>query len=212
MNCKHFRDSPDIVKQRLLQWLSPCGKWSVHPMFTEPEPTGSPRCWRFSGRCADEGECADETFRMNFSPFIGSQPVTMATFAEAGQNRDNWIVEVSTRCKEHLFIDPDTGFWLQGNLGDRDHRKYLMRDELVTIAQARPNALTLVYDQSISRNDPIGQIRAKLRSLKQDDIHGFTYQSQATFVLVSKNPTLLSSAKGILLDSSELPEDRLIEI
>jgi len=31
-----FGDSYGIVKQGLLRWLSPCGPWLAHPMFTGP--------------------------------------------------------------------------------------------------------------------------------------------------------------------------------
>lgn len=223
MNCKHLGHSPDIVKQRLLQWLSPCGKWSVHPMFTAPEPNGDPYqdgaqpCRRFAGRCAAQGVCADDTFRMSFCPLIGAWPVTMATLAEAGGNRNDWLVVASRRCKEHLFIDPDTGFRLQGDPPQhRNPEKFLLGNELVAIARARPSKLTLVYDQSINRDpgpggDMIAQIRAKLRFLEQYGIYGLTYQSQLTFMLVSMNTNILTDARG-LLHLARLPADRLIEV
>ena len=92
-----------------------------------------------------------------------------------------------------------------------------MLDELVRIVEARPYKLTLLFDQSRDSGNPpyIEQFKDKLRILKLDDICGLIYKSQephAKFLLVSKDPKILAYAKGVLLDSANIPEHRLVEV
>lgn len=91
-----------------------------------------------------------------------------------------------------------------------------MPDELVNVAENRPNKLILVYDQSINRGKgstpPITQIRRKLWWFKVRSIHGFAYQSHANFLVVSKDRKALAEAKFRLLASSKLPKKRLIVV
>ena len=223
MNCKHYGDSYDIVKRNLLKWLSCCGKWSVHPMFTDPKPTTNPKCRRFNGQCAASGTCADadETFRRDFVRFLGVDAVTKDTFEGSGKNRGDSLM-LAENCTNHLFVDPNTGLpfdknGLPSHQGRSPAAAFLRAGELVEIAKKRPDKLTLVFDQSFRRKkeEPItDQIKAKLRWLAQkgNDVHGLAYQSHANFLLISEDPKTLSDAKSVLLDSSKLPKDRLISL
>ena len=226
MNCKHFGDSYDIVKLNLLQWLSKCGKWSVHPMFTDPDPIpkskAKSKCQRFAGRCVAKEACQHnpfKTFKTDYCTFLGVDAVITQTFVDSGKKRGAWLDTAKT-CENHLFIDPDTGIPFDkcgrpSHQGRSPAAAFLRASELVEIVKNRPDKLTLVFDQSFRRKkeEPIVDlINAKLRWLNGKCIHGLAYQSHATFFLVSKNPTRLSSAKGVLLEHSKIPEDRLISL
>ena len=217
MNCKHFGDSYDIVKLNLLQSLSPCGEWAVHPMFTDPKPPVRPKCRRFSGECADAGTCHDKNFRTNYHRFLGLRIINGETF-DGSRHRRDACLSAARNCPEHLFLDPDTGIPFDSATGSplvdlkSPVAAFLKADELVRIAESRPDKLTLVFDQSINNNgDATMQIKAKLRWFMERDIHGFVYGSHATFLLVSKNPKILACAKSVLLNQSRLPDDRLIQ-
>ena len=188
MNYGYFGNTYDIVKHSLLRWLAPCGAWSVHPMFTDDDPAH---------------------YVADYCCLLGAPAVSTETFRQA-DNRDAWIA-AGNACQGHLFLDPDTGLRL--NRPTRRLEKYLMINELVTIVEARPDELTLVFDQSIdSSRDAAEQIKAKLLGLKGEGIHGLAYHSHANFILVSKDPNTLANAKSVLLKSSSLPEYRLIEV
>ena len=212
MNYGHFGDTYDIVKRSILQSLSPCGGWFVHPMFTDRDP---------------------KHYAKSYCRFLGIPPVTAKTFSQSSK-RSLWIAE-GNACQGHLFVDPDKGLPFDGPTGrprpmrrftqlpgrDNSVEKFLMADELVDIVQARPDKLTLLFDQSFSHDIKaevrIKQIKDKLRWLEGGgrDIRGFAFKSQAghaTFFLTSKHHDLLVCAKHILLGSSNLPRNRLIEI
>ena len=189
MNRDKFGDSYDIVKQSLLRWLSDHGTWSVHPMFTDKDPT---------------------SYAEAYCSFLGVSAVTTQTFFGKYHSRDCWIA-AGNNCQGHLFFDPDTG--LRPDRPRRYFNKYLLVSELVTIARARPKKLTLVFDQSIDRrraNEE--QVREKLNQLKCCGVHGVAYSSHANFILVSCDKDVLSCAKSTLLNSSQLPPDRFVEL
>ena len=192
MNHDKFGDSYDIVKQSILRWLSACGTWSVHPMFTDQDPT---------------------SYAEAYCCFLGVSAVTTETFRKY-RPRDRWIA-AGDACQDHLFLDPDTGLRLDEPRGNLN--KYLLVCELVTIAKARPKKLTLVFDQSIDRRKKVAgtdeeQIRKKLKQLKCWGVHGFAYRSHANFILVSSDQDALRCAKSTLVNSSQLPSDRFVEL
>lgn len=197
MNYGKFGDSYDFVKRGILQLLSCCGDWSVHPMFTDEDP-------------ADYVE--------DYRRLIGAPTVTNQSFVQYGRNRNDWL-EAARTCQDHLLIDPDTGipFNKPGRLpragvaGD----KFLMANELVEIARARPDKLTLVFDQSFYRKNYRGapctteQINGKLWWVRQQDLHGLVYNSHAKFLLVSMDRDVLLAARR-RLEELNFPEGRLI--
>ena len=87
MNRNKFGDSYDIVKQSLLRWLSDHGTWSVHPMFTDKDPT---------------------SYAEAYCSFLGVSAATIQTFFGKYHSRDCWIA-AGNNCQHHLFFDPDTG-------------------------------------------------------------------------------------------------------
>ena len=191
MNSDKFGDSYDIVKQSILQWLSDCGTWSVHPMFTDKDPT---------------------SYAQEYRRFLGVGIVTTESFRK--YRRDRWVA-AGNDCEDHLFLDPDTGLRL--DKPKRDISKYLLVGELVTLAKARPKKLTLVFDQSIDRRKEKSgtnevQAREKLKRLESRGVHGLAYRSHANFILVSCDQDVLRDAKSTLINSSQLPLDRFVEL
>ena len=187
-----FGDSYDIVKRSLLQWLSECGTWSVHPMFSVSTPHG---------------------FAEQFASFLGVQLVTTNP-VPARPGREGYFEEAKEwTSTDHLFLDPDTGIALpdQRNVG----RRHLMAAELAAIAQGRPRKLALVFDQSFphsSKDARLRQTKDKLRWLEIHGVHGLVYCSHANFVLVSSDHDALSNAKRTLVHASRLPPSRFVEI
>ena len=197
MNFGHFGDSYDFVKRGILQLLSGSGRWCVHPMFTDPDPAhyAADYCW-----------------------FIGAPVVNTQSFQQVNQNRDDWL-RPALACPDHLLVDPDTGLpFNDTGAAPRDEAgpAFLIPDELVRIATARPDKLTLVFDQSFHRTTGrTDQIEGKLRWLRRQGVHGFVYHSHATFFLASLNPPILADARRILLAQLPVrnhPHERLIEV
>ena len=80
---KWFGDSYDIVKQSILRWLSSCGEWQVHPMFTPP---------------------VDPRRAEDFERFLGVPLVSTKTLNEHS-GRDAFLAPARS-CAGHLFLDP----------------------------------------------------------------------------------------------------------
>ena len=180
MHPSKFGDSYDIVKQSFLRWLKPCGTWVAHPMFTV-------------------GVTARQ--EKDFSNFLGVSLVTTDTVPLKPQ-RDTFF-ETARACQDHLFLDPDTGLRLPKS---RVTRKHLMAGELLCIAKARPDRLTLVYDQSIDRrSSPEEQLEGKLLWLAAKGVYGLAYLSTCVSSLYlrtnrSLTPHTHSSRRGNSLD------------
>ena len=199
MKHAHYGDSYDFVKRGILQLLAGCGRWSVHPMFTDDDPAH---------------------YAADYRHFLGVDAVTIQSFIQSGRDRATWL-EAAQTCQCHLLIDPDTGlpFNESGRVPrDENGPAFLMPDELVRIVNARPDKLTLVFDQSFHREDPaydqIEQIKGKLRWLRQQRVQGLVYHSHATFFIVSLNRQVLADTRRILLNQLPMenhPRDRLIE-
>ena len=196
MNSEMFGDSYDIVKQSLLRWLKGKGKWAVFPMFTDDNP----------------GQYAEEYF------YLLGLPSAPAVRFNRSEN-PNWIAE-PMRCQHHLFIDPDTGVREEFPKSSGDPNNYLLLHELAQIANAdgRKKRLTLVFDQSIERDEPgvkaadasQEQLRKKLDWLKDSRVHGVAYRSHANFLLLSENEDLVRQAVATIRKESRLPASRFV--
>ena len=191
MHPSKFGDSYDIVKQTLLHWLSACGTWAAHPMFTTN---------------------VSPSFAEEFSSFLGVPLVTTVPLAGRSGRNGYFRETVVWRSTDHLFLDSDTGLALpQSNAGS----EHLMAKELVEIANGRPGKLTLVFDQSFPRGKDEArrrQTREKLTWLRVRSVYGLVYYSHANFVLVSSDDRVLNNAKRTLKEASRLPSCRLIEV
>lgn len=195
MDLQHFGDSYDIIKQRLLSCLLPCGDWAAHPMFTGP---------------------VDRQKTEAFEKFLG---VKLLDWTPVGSRTQRKVVQQAKSWTEHLFLDPTTGVFIpcRRQNPSRNQSAYLKGDELAKIVKERPCKLTLVFDQSIPRGKPESRLqhaRKKLEWLQQcpREIFGLTYLSHVSFILLSTDCTVLKEAREQLLENSCIPERRLVEL
>ena len=214
MHPDKFGDSYDIVKQSILEWLLPCGTWAVHPMFA----------YDYRQTCP--------SFAGEYSAFLNAPLLTTEPLPriEPGRRvRPRWDAYMEERRayfenarqwdnKYHLFLDPDIGLWLPPKLPrSREEPQHLMAEELLDIARARPDNLTLIFDQGFSRNLRESKRRTltqkKLIWLKKRGVNSIMYFSHANFVLASANPDALDYAKRTLVTASSLTHrKRIVEI
>ncbi len=179
---KHFGDAYDIVKRSLLGWLAGLGPWCAHPMFTH-----------------DVTEDAAD----RFARLLGVQIISIERL-DVGTDREAYL----GICKRpsHLFLDPDTGL----KVGGGKRPDYLFTDELVRLAEARPEFLTLIFDQSLQRGNEENQVRSKLDHLARRGVGGLGYVSQVAFILVGRDGSLVKRAHEAITSQSDLPLSRFV--
>jgi hypothetical protein len=182
LRLRHFGDSYDIVKQALLSWLNPLGAWEVHPMFTE---------------------AVDPIQASQISAFLKARLISCEVLGET--DRSSYF----TCCKQagNLFLDPDTGLRLRPLTAARSV-EYLFASEVIELAKARPDALTLVFDQSVARGKERGQIEKKLSYFSEHGLDAFAYISHACFVVVGQAEGPVDRAYSRIRDESRLPDHR----
>lgn len=186
MRLQYFGDSYDIVKKSLIGWLKGYGAWVTHPMFTE----------EFKSKDAAAFSGLLET------PLLSVEVLTPQT------NREEYF----SSCQKagHLFLDPDTGVRLEPCRGKKS-ANFVFGSELVEWCSHRPKALTLIFDQSYSRQFRKEiLLRKKLEYFADNNIFGFAYDSHATFLLLGSDPELVKTAREKLLEVSGLPAHRLV--
>ncbi|MCI0624488.1 MAG: hypothetical protein L0387_23050 [Acidobacteria bacterium] len=186
MKRQFFGDSYDIVKRAFLDHLKPLGEWVVNPMFTD---------------------AVSEEEASNFSDFLGAVLLTNDVFT-GKTNRSEYFAS-SHECG-HLFLDPDTGLRIMATQSAKSP-SYLFAAELVSISKARPNSLTLVFDQSLARGNERRQVQEKLTHLSQEGLHSLAYVSHACFILVGIDTSLMDKAQQAILQKSRLLANRLIK-
>lgn len=186
MHLTYFGDSYDIVKQALIGWLQPLGDWSVHPMFTG---------------------AVSATEAASFSRFLNATLLSTEVL-DASTNRASYF----EGCHQagNLFLDPDTGLRLKRCSAGA--AKYLFASELIPIVLSRPDALTMVFDQSLARGSEKNEVQQKLLCLAASGVHGFAYMSHACFLVLSSNQERLARAHETVLRLSRLPAARLIPV
>lgn len=179
---KHFGDAYDIVKRSFLGWLAGLGSWCAHPMFTHDVTD----------------DAADQ-----FAKLLGVQLISRERL-HVGTDREAYL-GVCNR-SSHVFLDPDTGL----KVGRGESPEYLFTDELVRLAEARPEFLTLTFDQSLQRGNEENQVRSKLEHLSERGICGLGYVSQVAFILVGRDVALVKRAHEAITGQSELPISRFL--
>lgn len=185
MHMGYFGDSYDLVKRAFISWLSAFGPWHVQPMFTDEVTAGD---------------------AARFASFIGAALVSHDRLTP-GTNRDTFFR--SSRHVTNLFLDADTG--LRAKATGKKAPCYVMYSELTGLVLARPQHLTLVYDQSIKRakNEEVrAQLKGKLDALRSDGVLGFYYVSHAPMLVATGAQQTLNSARARILEC--LPEHRLL--
>jgi hypothetical protein len=187
MCMRYFGDSYDIVKQLLLRWLQSFGPWSVLPMFTEP--------------VSDEDASA-------FEGLIGAQVISKAVLT-IRSNRQAYF-SCAPSCG-NLFLDPNTGIRLMVTHGVRAP-EYLFASELIQLTKQRPNALTVVFDQSVGRGSEHVHLGNKLQHLHNHGVVALAYQSHACFVITGCDHSLVNRARNKIISESRLPARRFLSV
>jgi hypothetical protein len=126
-----------------------------------------------------------------------------------GVDRNEYLASARS-CKEHVFLDPDTGIRLSPISG-KTAPAYLFADELVALAEAQPGRLTLVFDQSLARGAERPDLEHKLSKLTAKGIHCVAYLSHAGFVLAGRERSLVNAAFEDLGRNSGLPSTRFLK-
>jgi len=183
----YFGDSYDIVKQSLLRWLRDFGDWSVHPMFTEP--------------VAPEEVAA-------FANFLDAS-VASTDVLTPDTKRSSYFLCVES-CG-NLFLDPNTGLRLRSTRSRRAP-EFLFATELMGFVRQRPDALTLVFDQSVGRGSERLHAEEKLHYLRQLEVFSFAYVSHACFVVAGQDRSLVDHATRRVISESKLPNERLLHV
>lgn len=186
MRLRHFGDSYDVVKQSLLRWLSALGPWAVQPMFTE---------------------AVDEASAGAFGRFLNARLLSTEQVT-VRSDRASYFASAAA-CSSHLFLDPDTGLRLK-TVGGKKAPAYVFGAELQAIASARPERLSLVFDQSLSRNGQHAALVEKLQALHALGLSSLAFESHACFVLVATKDGAIDEARSVLLRESRLPESRIL--
>ena len=184
----HLGDRFDLVKRSFLQWLAPCGMWDVHPMFTGT----------FSADQVD-----------SYARILG---ITRQALVDSEEYLAHGRLEFLKKAKSsgnHLFLDPDTGLSFQAK---QPGKKRITTEELIEIAEDRPDKLTLVYDQSFTRERGSDfkrrQTKLKLQYLSSMGLSGFAYVSDIALTLVSSDTHALLMATDTIHRSTQLPVSR----
>jgi hypothetical protein len=185
MHLRFWGDSYDIVKQSLLRWLSAFGEWCVHPMLTEA--VAMPQARRFAA-------------------FLGARLVSAEVLAPR-TNREGYFA--SCRDCGNLLLDPNTGLRLEP-VGGRRAPEFLFGAELVELAKARPDHLTMVLDMSHAPGNTRGSLEGKLHFLARAGVYALAYESHACFIIASCQPGTLGQAHEHLLTGSRLPASRFV--
>jgi hypothetical protein len=186
MHMQYFGDSYDIVKQSLIRWLGRFGDWFVHPMLTESGTAQQVQAFEF---------------------FLGAQMICSEVLVK-DTDRESYF-SCATKCG-NLFLDPDIGFRLSEARLRASKTKYLFAHEFVHLSGERPNALTLVFDQSLPRGGERSSMKHKLKKLQAAGVHSFAYMSHACFILGGRDEELVRDAFHRVLAESRLPASRFM--
>lgn len=187
MHLTHFGDSYDVVKQAILRWLTPFGSWAVHPMFTH-------------------AVTADEATR--FAAFLGADLVSSEILTPSADRAKYF------RCcafAGNLLLDPTVGVATRRVTRARAP-EYLFVEEFAQLAQARPSALTVVFDQSLPRGSERAAITAKLRYLESQGVVAFAYVSHASFIIAAATREGAQLARERIFRESRLPTERFVAL
>ena len=200
MGPEFFGDSYDVVKREIICGLAPAEHWVVHPMYFDAEP--------------------EPNFAARYAEFLGID-VVKGNILER-----RCVTATGQACQNHLLLDPDTGLKVRrigGNIqegaGSRTD-EYISFREMRDIARAdgRQRRLTLVYDQSYSRNLTLGlrrqRAQEKLAALRNHDValFGAAYISHAVFIWVSACRHTVRAATNRLISCSGLPVCRFVGV
>ncbi|MYD36397.1 MAG: hypothetical protein F4X20_05205 [Dehalococcoidia bacterium] len=186
MRRQHFGDNYDITKRFLMSCLAPNGPWGIIPMFTD----------EWSQQWIEEFEC-----------LLGGK-VLITECIKATRRREQ--VTTAGNWDGHIFIDPDTG--IRSPSSSATSTKLVRLEELIRESREHRNNIILVFDQSYANAklpDKIQAMLEKLEHLIGNGVLGFGYIGQASFLVLSCDPSVLEQARENLLCAG-VPGCRLV--
>ena len=143
-----------------------------------------------------------------FPRFLGA-PLISTEVLECRSDRVRYFVPCRQFQCRSLFLDPDTGIRIEPVEASRAP-KFVFAKELIELSAARPQGLTLTFDQSLARGHEQEQIRAKLACCAAQAVHGFAYVSHASFVVLGRSADLVKEAHEEIIGTWALPTHRII--
>ena len=198
MHQKFFGESRDIAKRQIMEWLAPNVTWAAHPMWYGDKDAGP--------RVPD--------FLNQYATAMGVDIVDGGDSAHPDA-----LLQATLACRDHLFLDPDTG------LGERTTKRYRTHVDyghFIQIVQAplRQGRLTLIYDEGNSKGGRMDRftqaIQRKVNRLHQNpEVHAVGYLAELSvklcFIWASTNPQVLTEATQIVQDASGFPNWRFVD-
>ena len=122
---------------------------------------------------------------------------------------DRWAYFSCAHGCSNLFLDPDKGIRLESpHPRGKRAQEYLYADELVQLIAQRPQALTVVFDQSLARGQEQESLEVKLCYLASQHVSAFAYRSHACFVIAGVDGSLVERARAHIVAESRLPKSR----
>ena len=198
MHQRFFGESRDIAKRQIMEWLAPNEMWAAHPMWYGDREAGP-----------------------HVPDFLNQYAAAMGVAIVDGGDSANpdALLQATLACREHLFLDPDTG------LGERTQDRYLTHvdyDHFIQIVQApdHQGGLVLVYDQGNAQGGGMDEffqaIQLKVNRLHQNpEVHAVGYLAELSvklcFIWASTNPQALTDATRNVQDASGFPNWRFVD-
>ena len=222
MHPNFFGESRDITKRMVMRWL--IGEsWAAHPMwFYDRAEAPRDRAFLEQYAAALDVEIVDGESPERNELFEASQAHPRTWRYRAIDDCDG-LLEAARMCRAHLLLDPDTG------LGETIYRDRHCRDRVTHVAfgqfigivrsQSCQNKLTLIYDQGYSHSLNIQDlqvaVRAKLRYLREANIHAVAYVAEPSwkvcFIWASTTANAISEATQRMRDESGFPRCRFLD-
>ena len=186
MRLEYLGDTYDLAKRFLMKCIAPDGPWGIVPMFTDD--------W--------DVDCI-----RRFERLLGAK-VRLSDVILPDTDRKSYFREALE--VGYNFIDPDIGVSIERRKPS-DWPKFISVAELSDLVLRNPDHLTLVYDQSYSRQSHLISPRMlrKLALLDELGVIGFGYLGQASFLVLSCNPEAIRQARHNLL-AAGVPDSRLV--
>ncbi len=188
MHRGYFGDTYDLAKRALMHILAADEPWGIVPMFTDE--------WTMD---------AIHGFERLLQASVLSADVI-------GPDDDRSAYFQGIKCEGHTLADPDTGVSIEHRRPD-EWPKFIADSELADLVLRNPKYLTLVYDQSYSRQTNLATPRMlrKLAKLNERTVEGFGYLGQASFLILSCDLRVIEQARERLLDTG-VPSNRLVSL
>jgi hypothetical protein len=152
-------------------------------------------------------EEARDGFDSDFSSLLGV-PLISKEVLRPDTNREVYFSSCAGH--QHVLLDPNTGLSIRQGQSERS-QDHLFVSDLLPILNARPEGLTMVFDQSLSRGRTVKeQLVGKLAHFRSHDFSGFAYTSHACFLFLVRERAIAEHAHKLLCGKKRLPKERFL--